>query len=157
RRFAGLVVERGEALARTLTAEMGKPMAQARRELAGLGERLEFFLEHVAAVVDDTVVFRAPGLEERITWEPLGVVANVSAWNYPYFVGASAFVPALLTGNAVLYKPSELATLTGLAIGELLHEAGVPEAVFATTVGDGTVGRYVVEQPLDGVFFTGSY
>jgi acyl-CoA reductase-like NAD-dependent aldehyde dehydrogenase len=157
RRFAELVSQRAEPLARTLTAEMGKPMAQARREIAGLRERLDFFLEHVAAVVDSTVVLEAAGLEERITWEPLGVVANVSAWNYPYFVGASAFVPALLTGNAVLYKPSELATLTGLAIGELLHEAGVPEAVFAVAVGDGAVGRYVVEQAVDGVFFTGSY
>ena len=55
-------------------------------------------------------------MSERIGHEPLGVIANISAWNYPYFVGANVFVPALLTGNAVLYKPSEFATLTGLDI-----------------------------------------
>jgi acyl-CoA reductase-like NAD-dependent aldehyde dehydrogenase len=159
RRFRALVVERTETLARTLTAEVGKPIAQSRRELAGLLPRLDFFLEHTEAVLHDEVVLASPadGLEERITQEPLGVVANVSAWNYPWFVGANAFVPALLTGNAVLYKPSELAMLTGLAIGALLHEAGVPEDVFAVVVGDGATGGFVVEQPVDGVFFTGSY
>ncbi len=57
------------------------------------------------------------------TFEPLGVVANISAWNYPYFVGSNVFIPALLTGNAVLYKPSEFATLTGMAIAER-HDDG---------------------------------
>ena len=67
------------------------------------------------------------------------------------------FVPALIAGNAVLYKPSELATLTGLAIGEMLHDAGVPTDVFAVVVGAGAAGAALVEQPVDGVFFTGSY
>jgi acyl-CoA reductase-like NAD-dependent aldehyde dehydrogenase len=96
-------------------------------------------------------------LTERITWEPLGVITNVSAWNYPYFVGGNVFVPALLTGNAVLYKPSEYATLTGLAIAERLHAAGVPPDVFVAVVGGGATGAALVEAAVDGVFFTGSY
>ena len=96
-------------------------------------------------------------MREQISHEPLGVIANISAWNYPYFVGGNVFVPALLTGNAVLYKPSEFATLTGLEIGKLLHEAGVPTDVFAVLVGGGEVGAALLEQPIDGVFFTGSY
>jgi len=67
------------------------------------------------------------------------------------------FVPALLTGNAVLYKPSEVATLTGLAIADLLHEAGVPKPIFIPVVGAGLTGAALLEQPIDGVFFTGSY
>ena len=67
------------------------------------------------------------------------------------------FVPALLTGNAVLYKPSEYATLTGLEIARLLHEAGVPERVFIALVGGGEVGAALLAQPVDGVFFTGSH
>jgi acyl-CoA reductase-like NAD-dependent aldehyde dehydrogenase len=85
------------------------------------------------------------------------VVANISAWNYPYFVGANVFVPALLAGNAVLYKPSEYATLTGLEIGNLLHASGVPQDVFAVLVGGGRVGIELLKEPVDGVFFTGSY
>jgi acyl-CoA reductase-like NAD-dependent aldehyde dehydrogenase len=97
------------------------------------------------------------GTRELITFDPLGVVANISAWNYPYFVGGNVFVPALLTGNAVLYKPSEFATLTGLHIERLLHEAGVPKDVFITLVGRGEVGAALLAQELDGVFFTGSH
>ena len=67
------------------------------------------------------------------------------------------FVPALLTGNAVLYKPSEFATLTGLHIARLLHEAGVPTDVFVPLVGGAAVGTALLEQRLDGVFFTGSH
>jgi acyl-CoA reductase-like NAD-dependent aldehyde dehydrogenase len=95
--------------------------------------------------------------EERIRWEPLGVVANISAWNYPYFVGTNVFVPALLTGNTVLYKPSEFVPSTGQAIGELLYEAGVPRDVFQVVQGGGAIGAALLEAPIDAVFFTGSY
>ena len=103
------------------------------------------------------MVGAADGLEERIEREPLGVVANVSAWNYPWFVAANVFLPALLTGNAVVYKPSEFATLTGLAIAELVHEAGVPADCFQTVVGGGDVGAMLVEERVDAVCFTGSH
>ena len=111
-----------------LTAEVGKPISQSINELNALKARLDFFISHAPAEIADELGAgeRAEGLEERIGHEPLGVVANISAWNYPYFVGANVFVPALLTGNAVLYKPSEYATLTGLAIARALHDAGVP-------------------------------
>ena len=66
-------------------------------------------------------------------------------------------MPALLTGNAVLYKPSEFATLTGIEIGKLLHRSGVPQHIFAVLVGGGAVGSELIKQPIDGVFFTGSY
>jgi len=104
-------------------------------------------------------VFADPAqkLDERITHEPLGVVANISAWNYPYFVGSNVFVPALVAGNAVLYKPSEFATLTGRHIADLLHASGVPEDVFVPVIGGGLTGAALLRQPIDGVFFTGSY
>jgi acyl-CoA reductase-like NAD-dependent aldehyde dehydrogenase len=101
-------------------------------------------------------VFSDAAMTERIDHDPLGVVANISAWNYPYFVGGNVFVPALLTGNAVLYKPSEFATLTGRHIDRLLHAAGVPADVFILLVGTGEVGAALLEQRVDGVFFTGS-
>ncbi len=162
RRFKEALAVRKELLARTLTREMGKPIAQARNEIAAMGGRLDFFLRETAAVLGEEVVLRdgeaaRPTLEEIIRHEPLGVVANVSAWNYPYFVGSNVFVPALLTGNTVLYKPSEHATETGLRIAELLHESGVPDDAFVVAVGTGEVGQAVVSQPVDGLFFTGSY
>jgi len=157
--FRERIVAMHETLARTLTHEVGKPIRQSRNELNGLLGRLDFFLEESAGALRDEKVHAdaAQNLEERITHEPLGVVANISAWNYPYFVGSNVFVPALVAGNAVLYKPSEFATLTGTHIAEMLHEAGVPRDVFVPVIGDGATGAALLRQPIDGVFFTGSY
>jgi len=158
-RFKDQIVERQEMLARTLTQEVGKPIRQSRNELKGLLTRLDFFVAESARALRDETVLTDAGqkLEERISHEPLGVVANISAWNYPYFVGSNVFVPALAAGNAVLYKPSEYATLTGLHIADMLHAAGVPEDVFISVIGDGATGAALLHQPVDGVFFTGSH
>ena len=100
----------------------------------------------VEPVTATETVYDDGGMRERIEHVPLGVVGNISAWNYPWFVGCNVIVPALLTGNAVLYKPSEYATLTGLEIARLLHEAGVPPDVFQPLVGAGAVGAALLEQ-----------
>ena len=157
-RFRAGVVAELDALATTLTLEMGKPISQARNELNGLLPRIDFFLEQTEASIRDEHVFDGGGMHEQITHIPLGVVANISAWNYPWFVGCNVIVPALLTGNAVLYKPSEHATLTGLHITRLLHAAGVPADGDAVPGGRRRGGRARCwQQRLDGVFFTGSH
>jgi acyl-CoA reductase-like NAD-dependent aldehyde dehydrogenase len=156
-RFRAALVAEIETLALTLTTEVGKPITQSRNEIKGLLPRLDFFLAEADAALGAETVFDDGAMVEQVTRVPLGVVANISAWNYPYFVGANAFVPALLAGNAVLYKPSEFATLTGLQIARLLHTAGVPSDVFVPLVGAGDVGGALIAQPIDGVFFTGSH
>ncbi|MBX3659938.1 MAG: aldehyde dehydrogenase family protein [Ramlibacter sp.] len=155
-RFREGVVRELEGLAQTMTRETGKPLQMSRNELNGLLGRLDFFLQEVAAAGATQTVLDDAGMQEQIQRVPLGVVANISAWNYPWFVGCNVIVPALLTGNAVLYKPSEYAAMTGLAITRLLHEAGVPPDVMACLVGAGEVGAALLAQPVDGVFFTGS-
>ena len=156
RRFGAALGSEVDVLATTLTAEVGKPIRQSRNEINGLLARIEFFIDEVESITRPQTVFADAAMTERIDHDALGVVANVSAWNYPYFVGANVFVPALLTGNAVLYKPSEFATLTGLHITRLLHAAGIPEDVFIPLIGAAEVGSALVEQAVDGVFFTGS-
>jgi acyl-CoA reductase-like NAD-dependent aldehyde dehydrogenase len=155
--FRDGVVRDLESLAATMTRETGKPIKMSRNELNGLLGRIDFFQKEVDMTVATETVFDEGGMKERIEHLPLGVVGNISAWNYPWFVGCNVIVPALLTGNAVLYKPSEYATLTGLEIGRLLHQAGVPQDVFTPLVGAGPVGAALLEQKLDGLFFTGSY
>jgi acyl-CoA reductase-like NAD-dependent aldehyde dehydrogenase len=157
RGFRAGVVRDMDKLAAVTTSEVGKPLQQSKNELNGLLARIDFFLAQTEATLAAKTVFNESGMHERISHEPLGVIANISAWNYPWFVGANVFVPALLTGNAVLYKPSEYATLTGLEIGRLLHEAGIPKDIFTVLVGGGAVGTLLLAQPVDGVFFTGSY
>ena len=157
-RFRELAIEQADTLAKVLSTETGKPITQARNELKGVVPRLDFFLENAAHVLRVESVHKEPdgSLEERISHEPLGVVANISAWNYPWFVGSNVFVPALLAGNAVLYKPSEFAALTGVEIARLMYEAGVPRDAFIPLIGGGDVGEALLAQPIDGVFFTGS-
>jgi acyl-CoA reductase-like NAD-dependent aldehyde dehydrogenase len=155
-RFRELVVAQAEPLARVLTTEVGKPLSQSRNELKGLLPRIDFFLEATAHALRTERIGPKGAMEERISHEPLGVVANISAWNYPWFVGGNVFIPALLAGNAVLYKPSEFASLTGAEIARLLYESGIPKGVFIPVIGGGAVGAALLEQPVDGVFFTGS-
>jgi acyl-CoA reductase-like NAD-dependent aldehyde dehydrogenase len=160
RRFRDLLQSRRESLAATLTSEVGKPIRQSRNELNAMQARIDFFLEHTGEAIEDEVVHLAPGspsMEERIHFEPLGVVANISAWNYPYFVGSNVYLPALLTGNVVLYKPSEFATLSGLDVAGMLHEVGIPREVFQPIIGAGEIGRALVQEDIDAVCFTGSY
>lgn len=156
-RFAAAVQTELETLAAIMTRETGKPIKMSRNELNGLMGRIDFFLGAVEATLVTETVFAEGGMTEQIEHTPLGVVVNISAWNYPWFVGGNVFVPALLTGNAVLYKPSEYATLTGLAMARLLHAAGVPADVFIALVGGTEVGMALLAQPIDGLFFTGSH
>ncbi len=155
--FRAGVVRDLEQLARVMTRETGKPIRMSRNELNGLLPRIDFFLAEAEKATAAETLFDEGGMREVIQHEPLGVVANISAWNYPWFVGCNVILPALLTGNAVLYKPSEYAAMTGLEITRLLHEAGVPSAVMACLVGAGEVGTALLAQPVDGVFFTGSH
>jgi len=159
RKFGRLLADQHARLEKTLTSEVGKPIAQSVNELKGMEPRVDFFLKNTRAVLAEEQVLEddAQRLEEKITHEPLGVIANLSAWNYPYYVGSNVFLPALLAGNAVLYKPSEFATLTGLAITKLLHKAEIPEDVFIPVIGAGDTGAELAHQPVDGLFFTGSY
>ena len=156
-RFRSGVVAELDTLATIMTLETGKPISMSRNELNGLLTRIDFFLAEVDASTATQTMLDEGGMTEQIEHAPLGVVANISAWNYPWFVGGNVFIPALLTGNAVLYKPSEYAAMTGVAIARLLHASGVPNDVFATLIGGGEVGSALLAQKIDGVFFTGSY
>lgn len=140
-----------------MTSEVGKPLQQSRNEINGATKRIKWLAENAEKYLSPETMTFEEGMEEKIVYEPLGVVCNISAWNYPYLVGVNVFVPALLAGNAVMYKPSEYATLTGLEIEKLLKEAGLGENIFHVAVGAGTVGEFLLDLSFDGYFFTGSY
>ncbi|HEY4936154.1 MAG TPA: aldehyde dehydrogenase family protein [Puia sp.] len=146
-----------EALASILTSEVGKPLQQSRNEINGARARIKWLTENAEKYLSDEQMTKDPGLEEKISYDPLGVVCNISAWNYPWLVGINVFVPALLAGNAVMYKPSEFAMLTGLEIEKLLKQAGLPQDVFQIALGGKEVGELLLKIPFDGYFFTGSY
>lgn len=157
KRFADLLEQNMEQLAATLTSEVGKPLQQSRNEINGARARIKWLTENAEKYLADEMMSNENGMEEKIIYEPLGVICNISAWNYPFLVGVNVFIPALLAGNAVMYKPSEYATLTGLEIEKLLKQAGVPENIFHIAVGGGNIGEILLGLDFDGYFFTGSY
>jgi acyl-CoA reductase-like NAD-dependent aldehyde dehydrogenase len=157
RAFRALLDAEVEECAQLTTSEVGKPIRQSRGEARAVLERIDWFVEHGPQVMMPREVTSGAGVDERITYEPVGVVAHISAWNYPYFVALNSVVPALLAGNAVLYKPSEHATLTGLRLVDLMHRAGIPVDVVHAVVGGGVAGAALLAADIDMVCFTGSY
>lgn len=156
-RFHDLLGDEIESLAVILSLEVGKPLQQSRNEVNGARTRIKWLTANAEKYLSGEVMSNENGMLEKIEYEPLGVVCNISAWNYPYLVGVNVFVPALLAGNTVMYKPSEYSTLTGLQIEKLLKKAGVPEGVFQIAIGAKETGEALLHLPFDGYFFTGSY
>ncbi len=157
KRFSVLLEKHIGELAGILTSEVGKPLQQSRNEINGARTRIKWLTENAEKYLSEETMVSEKGLEEKISYEALGVVCNISAWNYPYLIGVNVFVPALLAGNAVMYKPSEYSTLTGLQIEKLLKEAGIPQNVFQIAIGGKETGEQLLQLPFDGYFFTGSY
>lgn len=155
--FDDLLEVEKERLAGILTSEVGKPLQQARNEINGARARIQWMYNHAVKYLSDEEVVNTIDLKEFISYDPLGVICNISAWNYPYLVGVNVFIPALLAGNAVLYKPSEYASLTGLEIEKLLKKAGVPDGVFQVALGAGETGELLLDMDFAGYYFTGSY
>ena len=156
-RFAELLKENIEQGASILTSEVGKPLQQSRNEINGACNRIKWLTENAKKYLGDDYMTLDQGMTEKIVYEPLGVICNISAWNYPYLVGVNVFIPALLSGNAVMYKPSEYSSLTGLEIEKYLKQAGIPENVFQVAIGAREVGEALLNVPFEGYFFTGSY
>lgn len=156
-KFGDLILENKQELAEILTRETGKPITQSRNEINGAQNRIAHLKVNAEQWLSEESLVNTGSTHEKIVYEPLGVIANISAWNFPYNVGFNVFLYALVAGNAVVYKPSEYAALTGLQFEKYLHRAGVPDDVFRCVVGDGQLGQQILEAPLDGYFFTGSY
>ncbi|HAP70753.1 MAG TPA: aldehyde dehydrogenase [Flavobacteriales bacterium] len=156
-KFNELMLANADKIAADLTSEVGKPLGQAKGEINGGLGRSQFFVENSEKYLAEEWMVSEGATREKIVYEPLGVIANISAWNYPILVGFNVFIPALIGGNAVLYKPSEYSTLTGLNMAEMLWKAGIPKDVFQVVIGAKEAGEALLNLPLDGYFFTGSY
>ncbi|MEO9894207.1 aldehyde dehydrogenase family protein [Aurantibacter sp.] len=156
-KFGSLIQQNKDELAALLTSETGKPLQQSLNEIVGAQNRIDHLIDNAEKWLADEVLVASGATHEKIVYEPLGVIANISAWNFPYNVGYNVFLYALVAGNAVLYKPSEFASLTGKQFEKYLYEAGVPNNVFKCAIGDGKLGQQILESEFDGYFFTGSH
>lgn len=143
-----------DALARQMALEMGKPIAAARSEVKVVAGRVQSFIQRAreACEAERTAEGR---VEVDVLWRSLGVVGVIGPWNYPLSTPNSLVLSALLTGNCVVFKPSELTPRTGAAYHRVLSEC-LPEGVFGLVQGAGEVGAALVDSAVDMIAFTGS-
>ncbi len=153
-----LMIAHQEDLAQILTVEQGKPLAEARVEIAYGASYFEWFAEEAKRVYGDTIP--APGLDKRIVTvkQPVGVVACITPWNFPNAMLARKIAPALAVGCTVVCKPATATPLSALAIGALAERAGVPAGVINILAGDTrSIGDELTGNPaVRKLTFTGS-
>src|ERR1700723_307306 len=159
--FQRLLHEKKFEVAALITREAGKPIGEALlTEIMVVLDATRFCADNAFDFLREQPVPHGNLAMKtkigRILREPYGVVGIISPWNYPFSIPASESLSALVTGNAVVLKPSELTSLNALQLASLLHQAGVPEDVFQVVVGDGGAGSALLNAPIDKLVFTGS-
>ncbi len=160
-RFRRLLNDRKSRVAGVISQEAGKPQVEALlTEVLVVLDAARFCIDNAFAFLREQPVTHGnlamKTKSGRILREPHGVTGIISPWNYPFSIPATETLAALVTGNAVVLKPSELTSLCALELASLLHEAGVPEDVFQVIVGDGGVGAALLNSSIDKLIFTGS-
>ncbi len=135
RRWADLMLENEEGLARLLTTEQGKPLAESRTEIAYAASFFEWFGEEGKRVYGDTIPTYASDRRIVVTKDPVGVTVGITPWNFPAAMPTRKSAPALAAGCTMVLKPAEQTPLTALAVAQLGLEAGLPEGVFQIVTG----------------------
>jgi succinate-semialdehyde dehydrogenase/glutarate-semialdehyde dehydrogenase len=145
-----------ESLARLITAEMGKPVAEARGEIEKCAVTLDYYAEHAAAHLADAPI-ASSAADSRVVYDPLGVVLAVMPWNYPFWQFFRFAAPALAAGNAAVLKHASNVPQSAVRMEELCREAGLPEGLVTTLLVDsGSVASIIDDDRIAAVTLTGS-
>ena len=159
RRAFELVISNTDRLAAIMTAEMGKPLAEAKGEVAYGAEMLRWFSEEAVRIGGDHATSVDGNTRIMITKEPVGPCVLVTPWNFPLAMGARKIAPAVAAGCTMVFKPAELTPLTSLALVQIFREAGLPDGVLnvvTTSSASTVVGTWMGSGIARKVSFTGS-
>jgi succinate-semialdehyde dehydrogenase/glutarate-semialdehyde dehydrogenase len=156
-----IVLAELDEIALLIARETGKPTAEAlSMELVPTLDLMRHFARETERMLRpqriDIGQYKLMGRSSRLVFRPVGVVGVISPWNFPWGTPVGEVVMALMAGNTVVLKPSELTPLVGLKIGDVLRRAGLPEGVLEIVTGDGRTGAALVESGADKIMFTGS-
>ncbi len=157
----GLVLSEMDEIARLISRESGKPIAEAvAMEIVPTLDLMRYFARRTARLLKpekiDIGLYGLMGRSSRVVYRPLGVIGIISPWNFPWAIPLGEVVMALMAGNAVVLKPSELTPMVGLRIAETFRRAGLPEGLLEVVTGDGTTGAALAAAGVDKIMFTGS-
>ncbi len=157
RRFAELVRNRADALVDCIARETGKPIWEARTEVDSVANKVEISIAAYGERTSQRRIDGAMGAKGALRHKPHGVMAVLGPYNFPAHLPNGHIVPALLAGNAVVFKPSEKTPATGKMLVDLYHAAGVPSGVIRCLIGGVDEGKALIaHRDIDGVLFTGS-
>jgi acyl-CoA reductase-like NAD-dependent aldehyde dehydrogenase len=155
------ILENAHEFACTITADCGKPLAEAlAQEIIPAAQLMGYIAAEAPRILRGGELPAGPlrflGRRSRIAFRPCGVCGVIGPFNYPFAIAAGQVASALACGNAVLVKPSSAAPFAGALVAEVFAAAGIPEGVVAHVPGDASTGRSLVESRLDRISFTGS-
>lgn len=158
KKWFDLVMSARDDLATLMTAEQGKPLAEAKGEVVFGAAFIEWFAEEGKRLYGDTIPSPSPDRRLVVVKEPVGVVASITPWNFPVAMITRKCAPALAAGCTVVAKPAEDTPLSALALAELAERAGIPKGVFNVVTGDPKIiGGEITSNPIvRKVSFTGS-
>ncbi len=161
RRFQQILLAHKIDVARRITQEAGKPAVEALlTEVLVVLDAARFLIDKAYAILREEKLphgnLAVKTKSGRILHEPYGVIGIISPWNYPFSIPATESLAALVAGNAVVLKPSELTPFVALELQALLREAGVPDDIFQVLPGEGATGAALVRSEIDKLVFTGS-
>jgi acyl-CoA reductase-like NAD-dependent aldehyde dehydrogenase len=160
-RMRELVLSQLESIARLISRETGKPSAEAiSMEIVPTLDLMHYFATNTAKLLKPSRIdigqYGLMGRSSQIVYKPLGVVGIISPWNFPWATPLDEIVIALMAGNAVVVKPSELTPLTALKIAEIFKQAQLPDGLLEIVTGDGSTGAALIQAGIDKIIFTGS-
>ena len=156
-----LLLNKVDELGLLVSQETGKPVSEAiAMEVVPTLDALYFLARKAERLLRpdkiDIGQYGLMGRSSRIVYKPIGVVGIISPWNFPLATPAQEIVMALVAGNSVVLKPSELTTLTALKLGEIFREAALPPGLLEIVTGAGAVGASLIDARVDKIMFTGS-
>jgi succinylglutamic semialdehyde dehydrogenase len=157
RRFANAVRNKADQLSDCIARETGKPLWEAKTEVESVINKVEISIAAYSERTAHRRIDGAMGMRSVLRHKPHGVLAVLGPYNFPAHLPNGHIVPALIAGNAVVFKPSEKAPATGLMLVDLFHAAGIPKEVVRCVVGGIDEGKKLAAHPgIDGLLFTGS-
>ena len=156
-----IVLDETEAIAQLISSETGKPVTEAMSmEVVPTLDLMFYFAHHSGKLLRSQKIdigqYGLMGRSSRMIYQPLGVIGIISPWNFPWATPLDEVVMALMAGNSVIVKPSELTPLTALKIHEVFKRAGLPEGLLQILIGDGGTGAALIDSVVDKIMFTGS-
>lgn len=160
--FLEIIKENQERIVETIIKDTAKAYCEAVTEVVESCDIIEYYCDEEFVGIDQSIKSKLneemwPYKTAEIIYQPSGVFAVIKPWNYPFELSIWAIAPLLISGNSIVFKPSELSSATGQLLTELINKTDIPEGVFNLILGDSETGEYLVKNAkIRGISFTGS-